>query len=172
MTGIYMEDSSMIVWRITRRSIMELEIAEQWMREALLEAQKAELEGEIPVGAVLLLNGKVVGRSHNTSIQSHDPTAHAEIMALRQAGRSVRNYRLPGSILVVTIEPCIMCLGAMIHARVEALVYGTADPKTGAVESQFQLADGLQLNHKIRVTSGVLEEECGAILKNFFGSRR
>jgi tRNA(adenine34) deaminase len=151
---------------------MELELKEQWMREALIEAHKAESEGEIPVGAVLLLNEKIIGRSHNSSIQLHDPTAHAEIVALRQAGKNVKNYRLPGAILVVTIEPCIMCMGAMLHARVDEIIYGAPDPKAGGIQSCFQLADDPRLNHKIRVASGVLEAECSAILKNFFASRR
>lgn len=151
---------------------MELELAEQWMREALMEARKAEAEGEIPVGALILLNEKIIARSHNCSIQNHDPAAHAEIDALRQAGRAIRNYRLPGSIMVVTIEPCVMCIGAMIHARVEEMIYGAPDLKGGGVASCFQLANAPQLNHKIRVTSGVLEEECSAILKNFFSARR
>jgi tRNA(adenine34) deaminase len=151
---------------------MELELAEQWMREALMEARKAEAEGEIPVGAVILMNEKIIARSHNGSIQFRDPTAHAEIVALRQAGRAIRNYRLPGSIMITTIEPCVMCIGAMIHARVEELIYGAPDLKGGGVASCFQLASAPQLNHKIRVTSGVLEEECSAILKNFFNARR
>ena len=155
-----------------RGNNMELELAEQWMREALIEARKAESEGEIPIGAVLLVNEKIIGRSHNSSIQLHDPTAHAEIVALRQAGRYMKNYRLPGAVLVVTIEPCVMCMGAMIHARVDEIIYGAPDPKAGGVQSRFQLADEPQLNHKIRITSGVLEAECSAILKDFFASRR
>ncbi len=151
---------------------MELERAEQWMREALAEARKAEAEGEIPVGAVLLFNEKIIARSHNSPIQLHDPTAHAEIIALRQAGRNIKNYRLPGSILVVTIEPCLMCVGAMIHARVEEVIYGAPDLKAGAISSCFQMADKPQLNHRIRVTSGVLESECSVLLKDFFTSRR
>jgi tRNA(adenine34) deaminase len=151
---------------------MELEQAEKWMREALAEARKAEAEGEIPVGAVLLFNEKIIARSHNSPIQLHDPTAHAEIVVLRQAGRNIKNYRLPGSILVVTIEPCLMCVGAMIHARVEEVIYGAPDPKGGAINSCFQMADEPQLNHNIRVTSGVLESECSALLKDFFNSRR
>ena len=151
---------------------MELELAERWMREALAEARTATLEGEVPVGAVLLLNEKIVGRGHNSPIRLHDPTAHAEILALRQAGTRVKNYRLPGSILVVTIEPCIMCVGAMIHARVEEVIYGAPDPKAGAIKSCFQMSDEPRLNHKMGVTSGVLESECGAILKDFFSARR
>ncbi len=151
---------------------MDSAAAELWMREALLEAAKAAEEGEVPVGALVLLNGKVIGRGHNSPIQLHDPTAHAEIVALRQAARNVTNYRLPGSTLIVTIEPCAMCVGAMIQARVEALIFGAADPKAGAVVSCFQLAENSRLNHQIQVTSGILEEECGAIIKSFFASRR
>jgi tRNA(adenine34) deaminase len=151
---------------------MDLAAAECWMREAISEAFRAGAESEVPVGAVVLLNGKIVGRGHNSPIQMHDPTAHAEIVALRQAAHNIRNYRLPGSVLIVTVEPCIMCVGAMIQARVEELIYGAADPKTGAVQSCYQLTDGNRLNHRIRVTSGVLEEECGSVVRSFFVSRR
>ena len=142
------------------------------MREALLEARKAEALEEVPVGAVVLLNEKVIGRGHNSSIRLHDPTAHAEIVALRQAAHNMSNYRMPGSILVVTVEPCIMCIGAMIQARVETLIYGAADPKAGAVHSCFRIEDALFLNHSIRIESGILEDECGSILKDFFRTRR
>ncbi len=151
---------------------MDTAHAEMWMREALIEAHKAEAEGEVPVGAVILVNEKLVGRGHNHSIRSHDPTAHAEILALRHGTHSMRNYRLPGSIMVVTIEPCIMCVGALIHARVERLIYGASDPKAGAVKSLFHLADSPQLNHQIEVVSGVLEEECSYLLRSFFEARR
>jgi tRNA(adenine34) deaminase len=151
---------------------MERASAERWMQEALEEARKAEPEGEIPVGAIILINEKIVGRAHNHSIRSHDPTAHAEILALRHAAHSMRNYRLPGSILVVTIEPCLMCVGALIHARVDEIVFGAPDPKAGAVQSVFQMANVPQLNHQIAVTSGVLAEECGGLLRAFFESRR
>jgi tRNA(adenine34) deaminase len=151
---------------------MDPAIAELWMREALSEARKAEAEGEVPVGAILLLNERVIGRGHNSPIRMHDPTAHAEILALRQGAHNCMNYRLPGSVLIVTIEPCIMCVGAMIHARVEEVIYGASDPKTGAVRSRFQLAAENQLNHSIRVTSGILEEDCSSLLKSFFASRR
>jgi tRNA(adenine34) deaminase len=151
---------------------MDLATADYWMREALNEARKAEAEGEVPVGAILLLNETVIGRGHNSSIQSKDPTAHAEIMALRQGSQCCSNYRLPGSVLIVTVEPCIMCVGAMTQARVEELIYGASDPKAGAVASCFQLADTSILNHRIGVTAGILEEECGSILKNFFAARR
>ncbi len=151
---------------------MNLAAAEIWMQEAIQEARKAESEGEVPVGAVLLLNERIVGRGHNRPIQFNDPTAHAEILALRQAAQNSMNYRLPGSVLVVTIEPCIMCVGAMIQARVEAVLYGAEDPKAGAIHSQFQLKDWRRLNHSFQVSSGILREECAALLKNFFAARR
>lgn len=142
------------------------------MREALVEAAKAEAEGEIPVGAILLINEKIVGRGHNHSIRSHDPTAHAEILALRYAAHGMRNYRMPGSIVVVTIEPCVMCMGAMIQARVDQVIYGAADPKAGAIDSHFHLADTPILNHKVEVIPGILAEECASLLRLFFQSRR
>jgi len=151
---------------------MDLATAEFWMREAIAEARKAEAEGEVPVGAVVLLNEKIVGRGHNSPIKMKDPSAHAEILALRHAAKNNMNYRLPGTILVVTIEPCVMCVGALIQARVEEVIYGAADPKAGAIHSQFQLADVPQLNHSFQVTSGVLEAECAGILRAFFSSRR
>ena len=151
---------------------MDRAAAELWMREALMEARKAECEGEVPVGAVLLLNEKIVGRGHNKSIRLHDPTAHAEIVALRQAAHQMLNYRMPGSILIVTVEPCVMCVGALIHARVEEVIYGAPDPKAGAIQSCFQLAASSRLNHKIRATSGVLEDDCRLILKTFFDALR
>ena len=151
---------------------MERTAAERWMQEELEEARRAEAQGEIPVGAIVLINEKVVGRGHNHSIRSHDPTAHAEVLALRHAAHSMRNYRLPGSILVVTVEPCMMCVGAMIHARVDELIFGAADQKAGAVQSVFQMANVPQLNHQIAVTPGVLAKECGGLLRAFFESRR
>ena len=151
---------------------MDLVAAEFWMREALAEARRAEAESEIPVGAVLLVNGKIVGRGHNHCIRSHDPTAHAEILAIRHASHSLRNYRLAGSVLVVTLEPCVMCAGAMIHARVEEIVYGATDPKAGAIRSHLQITDAPHLNHRIEVVSGILEEESAALLRRFFDSRR
>ena len=142
------------------------------MREAIVEARKAEAEGEVPVGAILVLKDQAIGRGYNSPIRAHDPTAHAEIVVLRQGGLFCSNYRLPGSALIVTVEPCVMCVGAMIHARVDELVYGAADPKAGAVASCFRLADSGSLNHRIRVTSGILEDECGSLLKSFFAARR
>jgi tRNA(adenine34) deaminase len=151
---------------------MDSATAELWMREALAEAHKAEAEGEVPIGAIVLLNGKIIGRGHNSPIKKQDPSAHAEILALRHAAHNTSNYRIPGSILVVTIEPCIMCVGAMIQARVDEVIYGAADPKGGALQSCFQLAETSQLNHKIHTTSGILSEECGELMKSFFASRR
>ncbi len=151
---------------------MDRSAAEFWMREALEEARKAEAEGEVPVGAILLVNEKIVGRGHNHSIRAHDPSAHAEVLALRHGAHSMRNYRLPGSILVVTVEPCIMCAGAMIQARVDELIYGASDPKAGAIDSHFHLAKAQPLNHQIEVTSGILADECSVLLKSFFESRR
>jgi len=151
---------------------MDMQSAEYWMKEALLEAERAQGKGEVPVGAVLLCDGKIIGRGHNGSIHHHDPTAHAEILALRQAALNMKNYRLPGSIMVVTIEPCAMCVGAMIQARVEELIYGAVDPKAGAVDSHFHLAAATQLNHRISVVSGVLAEPCREIMQSFFAARR
>ena len=151
---------------------MDLATAECWMREALNEARRAGDEGEVPVGALVLLNGKIIGRGHNSSIRQCDPSAHAEIAALRHAARNAGNYRLPGSTLVVTIEPCAMCVGAMIQARVDELIYGARDPKAGAVHSIFHIADTEELNHRILATGGILEEECGALMKEFFAARR
>ncbi|MDR0843328.1 MAG: tRNA adenosine(34) deaminase TadA [Acidobacteriota bacterium] len=151
---------------------MDLATAECWMREALDEARRAGDAGEVPVGALVLLNGKIVGRGHNCPICHHDPSAHAEIVALRQAAHNSSNYRLPGSVLVVTVEPCVMCVGAMIQARVEEVIYGAFDPKGGAVDSHFHLADADALNHKINVTGGVLADECGTLMKEFFAARR
>lgn len=151
---------------------MDLATAELWMREALAEARKAESEGEVPVGAIVLLNDKIAGRGHNSPIQLKDPTAHAEILALRRAAKNYSNYRLPGSTLIVTIEPCIMCVGALIQARVDEVIYGAVDPKAGAIQSQFQMSSLSGLNHSFRVTSGVLESECSAMMKDFFSSRR
>ncbi len=142
------------------------------MLEALDEARKAEGRGEIPIGAVVLINNKIVGRGHNHSIGTHDPSAHAEILALRHAAHSMKNYRLPGSTLIVTVEPCVMCVGAIIQARVEVVVYGTADPKAGALDSHLHLATASHLNHQFDVIAGVLEEECSLLIRSFFASRR
>jgi tRNA(adenine34) deaminase len=151
---------------------MDLATAEMWMREALVEARKAEAAGEVPVGAVVLLNEKIVGRGHNSPIRMKDPTAHAEIVALRHAAKSNMNYRLPGSTLIVTIEPCIMCVGALIQARVEEIIYGASDPKAGAIYSLYSMEQWSKLNHSFHATGGVLQEECAEIMRSFFASRR
>jgi len=151
---------------------MDLASAEHWMREALVEARKAESQGEVPVGAVVLIDNKIVGRGHNHSVHTYDPSGHAEVLALRQAGRNLRNYRLPGAVLLVTVEPCIMCAGAIIQARVELVVYGAADPKAGALDSHFHLAEARELNHAFSVQSGILVEECSALMRAFFAARR
>lgn len=145
---------------------------EQWMRAALTLARRAEVAGEVPVGAVLVKDGVPLGSGWNQPIGAHDPTAHAEIMALRAAAQAVGNYRLPGTTLYVTLEPCAMCTGALVHARVARLVYGAADPKTGAAGSVFDLARTDTLNHRLEVEGGVLAEECGGLLKAFFSARR
>jgi tRNA(adenine34) deaminase len=145
---------------------------EKWMQIAIQEAIKAEKENEVPVGAVLVKDGHVIARAHNQSISSNDPTAHAEIQLIRTAGKKLKNYRLTGTSLYVTLEPCAMCLGAIMHARVESIVYGAHDPKTGVCGSSENLIDANCFNHKIDLVSGVLENECKHLLKNFFISRR
>ena len=145
---------------------------EKWMNLALEQAVKAEKEGEVPVGAVLIKDGLVVARAHNQPISTHDATAHAEIQLIRAAGKIQGNYRLTGTSLYVTLEPCAMCLGAMMHARVERIVYGAHDPKTGVCGSSENLIDANCFNHKIALTGGVLDSECKKLLKKFFISRR
>ena len=145
---------------------------ENYMKEALLEAAKAEDLGEVPVGAVVVRNGRVLGRGHNQPIGSEDPTAHAEIAALREAARTVGNYRLVGAQLFVTVEPCLMCAGACLHARIQTLVFGARDPKAGAVRSLFQVLDDPAHNHRIEVVEGVLADPCARKLQSFFQKRR
>lgn len=145
---------------------------ESFMREALAEAQWAGGAGEVPVGAVVVLDGQIVGRGGNQPISASDPTAHAEIVALRDAARRIGNYRLPGATLYVTVEPCLMCVGAMIHARIDTLVFGTPEPKAGAVESTQRAHEHAALNHQLRVVSGVLAAESRALMQEFFGQRR
>lgn len=142
------------------------------MRHALRLAQRAESLGEVPVGAVLIKNDKVIAESWNSPIVNHDPTAHAEINALREAGRRIGNYRLIDTTLYVTLEPCVMCMGAILHARVNRLVFGAFDPKRGAVVSALTLADAEFLNHSVSWLGGVLEDECSELLKSFFQARR
>ena len=145
---------------------------EKWMSLALEQALKAEEEGEVPVGAILVKDGLVVARAHNQPISTNDATAHAEIQLLRAAGRKLKNYRLTGTSLYVTLEPCAMCLGAIMHARVERIVFGAHDPKTGVCGSSENLLDANCFNHKINMVSRVLENESRQLLKNFFISRR
>jgi len=143
-----------------------------YMRLAITEARKAEALGEVPVGAVVVKDGTVIATGYNHPIATHDPTAHAEIMALRAASKVLGNYRLPGCELYVTLEPCAMCSGAMMHARLARVVYGATDPKTGACGSVLDLFAEDKLNHHTEVTGGVLAQECGTLLKEFFAMRR
>jgi len=143
-----------------------------FMRAALDEARRGFAAGEVPVGAVVVLNSEIVGRGFNQPIGASDPTAHAEIVALRQAARALGNYRLVGSTMYVTIEPCLMCVGAMVHARVETLVFGAPEPKAGAVVSSCRAHELPSLNHRIEVVGGVLEEDCRAVIQEFFRTRR
>ena len=145
---------------------------EEFMHEAVLLARKAQERGEVPVGAVVVSDGKIVGRGYNRPISSMDPTSHAEIMALRDAAKNVGNYRLPGCALYVTLEPCLMCAGAIFHARISRLIFGAKDPKTGACGSVLDLFSDQRLNHHATVTSGILESTCGDILKRFFSEKR
>lgn len=142
------------------------------MLAALAEAHQAAEQGEVPVGAVLVFDDRIIARAGNRTIADCDPTAHAEIVALRAAAKMLKNYRLPGATLYVTIEPCAMCCGAMIQARIARLVYGADDLKGGAVRSCFSVLDHPQLNHRVEVTSGVLADESAAALKTFFSARR
>lgn len=145
---------------------------EKWMNMALKAANAAAAQGEVPVGAVLVKNNNLMAAAGNQPIGLNDPTAHAEIRVLRNAAQTVENYRLPGSTLYVTLEPCIMCIGAIIHARVERPVYGASDPKTGAVHSLYQIGKDSRLNHSLDISSGILATECGELLKSFFRQKR
>ena len=142
------------------------------MSRALDLAIKAEQEGEVPVGAVVVMNGEVIAEGWNRPIAAHDPTAHAEINALRAAAEHLGNYRLPGALLYVTLEPCVMCAGAIIHARFAQVVYGAGDPRGGAAGSVFDVLGTDRLNHKVAVTGGVMEQQCAAVLQEFFRRRR
>jgi tRNA(adenine34) deaminase len=142
------------------------------MREALAQAALAEAAGEVPIGAVVVHDGTIIGRGFNQPISAQDPTAHAEILALREAARALGNYRLTGVRLYVTIEPCLMCVGALVHARVGTLIYGAAEPKAGAVASAMCALNHPTLNHRVDVVSGVLADECRAMVQRFFQTRR
>jgi tRNA(adenine34) deaminase len=145
---------------------------EFWMEEALREGQRAQASGEVPVGAVIVHGGRIVGRGSNRPVSTNDPTAHAEIIALREAGKTLGNYRLPECELYVTIEPCTMCAGAMVHARIRRLIYGAVDVKAGAVESVMSILDNPALNHRVEVKKGVLAGRCGEQVQSFFRRRR
>lgn len=144
----------------------------EFMQLALVEAQKARVLGEVPVGAVLVSDNQVIATGHNQPINNNDPSAHAEVVTLRVAGQNLSNYRLPNTTLYVTLEPCMMCCGAIMHARISRVVYGAADAKTGCVHSVLNLFDNPQLNHHTMVEGGVLAEECAQVLKDFFKERR
>lgn len=142
------------------------------MRHALSLAEQAAAQGEVPVGAVLVKDGTLLSEGYNRPIIDHDPTGHAEMIALRAGAKAIGNYRLTGTTLYVTLEPCVMCAGAIIHARVQRLVFGAADPKAGAVHSHYDVIANPRLNHTVQWTGGVLAEECGALLRDFFRIRR
>lgn len=164
------------MWNMAERTPERVDAAtctdELWMEEALRCAQRALEAGEVPVGAVVVCDGKVVGRGWNQNISDSDPTAHAEVRALREAGANLGNHRLGDCDLFATIEPCAMCAGALVHARVRRLVYGSDDPKAGAVHSVMQVLNHPGLNHKIEVCGGVLAGRCSEILQEFFRSKR
>jgi tRNA(adenine34) deaminase len=145
---------------------------ETWMAEALLEARNAGDEGEVPIGAVVVFEGRVVGRGRNARERLRDPTAHAEILALQEAARGLERWRLTGATVYATLEPCPMCAGALVNARIDRLVYAVPDPKAGAAGTLFDIPRDERLNHRIEVTAGVLSNECGELLRDFFRARR
>ena len=144
----------------------------EYMQRALALAERGRALGEVPVGAVITRDGEIIGEGFNQPISGNDPTLHAEIVALRLAAAKVGNYRLPGATIFVTLEPCVMCAGALVHARVDRLVFGAFDPKAGAAGSVMQVANTNKLNHRMKCESGLLDEECSALLKEFFVARR
>jgi len=146
--------------------------ATYWMQLALELAEQAASYDEVPVGAVVVQNGELIGKGFNQTISSHDPTAHAEIVALRDAAKQQNNYRLPGAELYVTIEPCTMCAGALVHARISHLIFGAKEPRAGAICSSSQVLDNPALNHRVQVTSGVCESEAGQLMADFFKAKR
>ncbi len=151
---------------------MQAELDRQFMQQALEQAQLAANAGEVPVGAVLVRNGQVVSKAFNQPISHHDPSAHAEMLVLRQAALAEQNYRLPGTTLYVTLEPCTMCAGAILHARVDRVVFGAPDPKTGAAGSVLDAFASKQINHQTRIEGGIMSDECGQLLRSFFKERR
>ncbi len=150
----------------------QAELDHQFMQQAIEQAQLAAFAGEVPVGAVLVRDGQVIAKAFNKPIGNHDPSAHAEMLALREAAKTEENYRLPGSTLYVTLEPCAMCSGAILHARVDRVVFGAPDPKTGAAGSVLDVFSSKQINHQTSVEGGVMSEECGQLLRSFFKERR
>ena len=166
--------SALIPFLIFPHAILspKMETDLQFMQEALAEARASAISGEVPVGAVLVHDGKILARSGNRTIRDNDPTAHAEIIILREAARILGNYRLANTTLYVTVEPCSMCAGAIIQARVPRLVYGADDPKGGAVRSCFEILSNPRLNHQVKVSAGVLADEAAAVLQSFFAARR
>jgi tRNA(adenine34) deaminase len=145
---------------------------ETWMQEALAEARLAAARGEVPVGAVLVSNGRIVSRAHNAPVSTSDPTAHAEMLAIRAAAAAARNYRLEDATLYVTLEPCVMCAGALVAARIRRLVFGARDLRFGGVRSKFRIADSDLLNHRVVIEEGILAAECVELLQEFFANRR
>ena len=150
----------------------QAELDQQYMRIAIEQAQLAAQSGEVPVGAVLVKDGQVISKAFNKPIANHDPSAHAEMLAIREATLAQENYRIPGSTLYVTLEPCAMCSGAMLHARIDRVVYVAPDPKTGAAGSVLDLFSSKQINHQTSVEGGIMSEECGQLLRDFFKGRR
>ena len=150
----------------------DIRLDAKYMKMALEEAEKAGQRGEVPVGAILLKGDQVLARDHNRCIELSDPTAHAEILVLRKGGEILKNYRLNDTVMYVTVEPCPMCVSAMVHSRISRLVFGALEPKFGAVESKVTLLDDNGLNHKVKVERGILEKECAGLLKVFFRERR
>jgi tRNA(adenine34) deaminase len=142
------------------------------MCEALAQAAAGARAGEVPVGAVVVMDGRVIGRGHNAPISRNDPTAHAEIIALREAAAASKAYRMPGAVIYVTLEPCVMCVGAIVHARLHAIKYGARDDKAGALGSVYDIGRDGRLNHRVEVYDGLLERECAAVLREFFAARR
>ena len=145
---------------------------EEWMQQAFQLAKKSEGQGEVPVGAIIVYQNEIIGKGWNQPILLHDPTAHAEIIALREAGRKMHNYRLLESTMYVTLEPCAMCAGAIVQARISRLVYAVEDKKTGACGSVFNIVQKEELNHSVEITKGILERECQTLIKNFFKEKR
>ena len=149
-----------------------LELHERWMRLALKQAEEAAQNDEVPVGAIIVYQNEIIGEGWNQPISSHDPTAHAEIIALKNAGEKIGNYRLPESTMYVTLEPCVMCAGAIVHARIARLVYAVNDEKTGACGSVYNLVQAEELNHHVEVEKGILERQCQALIQDFFKEKR